>query len=126
MPDNSPSTSPEIEEQILEPSGIIRTATEVIDASDLGGGILLPLGAAPLPDSFTEVELLSAGDATSYAPLASLTADGFWTFQIWKHLHLQVPPCILTLHGVATPRQKKSGKTSSLHLSTSNPRHFRC
>ena len=38
-------------------------------------------GAAPLPDSFTEVELLIAGDATSYAPLASLTADGFWTFE---------------------------------------------
>ena len=81
VPDNSTSTNPEIQEQILEPSGIIRTATEVIDASDLGGGILLPLGAAPLPDSFTEVELLIAGDATSYAPLASLTTDGFWTFE---------------------------------------------
>ena len=40
VPDSSPSTSPEIQEQILEPSGIIRTATEVIDASDLGGGTL--------------------------------------------------------------------------------------
>ena len=81
VPDNCTSTNPEIQEQILEPSGIIRTATEVVDASDLGGGILLPLGAAPLPDSYTEVELLIAGDATSYAPLASLTSDGFWTFE---------------------------------------------
>ena len=80
VPDSSPSITPEIQEQILEPSGIIRTATEVIDASGLGGGILPPLGAAPLPDGFTEVELLIAGDATSYAPLATLTADGFWVF----------------------------------------------
>ena len=43
---------------------------------DLGGGILLPLGAAPLPDSFTEVELLIAGDATSYKPLRDLQLMG--------------------------------------------------
>ena len=84
VPDASPTASPateEPEEPALKPSGIIRTATEVIDASGLGGGILPPLGTAPLPDSFTEVELLIAGDATSYTPLASLTADGLWVFE---------------------------------------------
>ena len=68
-------------ENIPEPSGIVRSASEVIDATGLGGGILQPLGAAPLPEGFSEVELLIGGEATSYKPVLELTADGDWVFE---------------------------------------------
>ncbi len=71
----------EIEEvEVSKPTGILRVASETIDAEGLGGGILQPLGAAPLPDGFTEVELLVAGEATSYRSDLPLTSDGQWVF----------------------------------------------
>ena len=78
--DGSPATTsnsvePSIEDT-PEPSGLVRSASEVIDATGLGGGILQPLGAAPLPNGFSEVELLISGEATSYKPVRELTADG--------------------------------------------------
>ena len=83
--DRSPTTtSNNVEssiEDMPEPSGIVRSASEVIDATGLGGGILQPLGAAPLPEGFSEVELLIGGEATSYKPVRELTADGEWVFE---------------------------------------------
>ena len=83
--DGSPATtSNSVEssvEDIPESLGIVRSASEVIDATGLGGGILQPLGAAPLPEGFSEVELLIGGEATSYKPVRELTADGEWVFE---------------------------------------------
>ena len=80
--DRSPTTSSNNVESSIEdmpePSGIVRSASEVIDATGLGGGILQPLGAAPLPEGFSEVELLISGEATSYKPVRELTTDGEW------------------------------------------------
>ena len=61
------------EVEVSKPTGILRVASETFDAKGLGGGILQPLGAAPLPDGFTEVELLVAGEATSYRSDLPLT-----------------------------------------------------
>ena len=83
--DSSPATTPNNVELSVEdkpePSGIVRMANEVIDATGLGGGILQPLGAAPLPEGFREVELLIGGEATSYKPVRELTADGEWVVE---------------------------------------------
>ena len=83
--DRSPTTtSNNVEssiEDMPEPSGIVRSASEVTDATGLGGGVLQPLGAAPLPEGFSEVELLIGGEATSYKPVRELTADGEWVFE---------------------------------------------
>lgn len=71
----------EVEEVVArEPSGVLRSASEVINAAGLGDGVLPPLGAAPLPDGFSEVELLVAGEATSYRSSVPLTSDGLWVF----------------------------------------------
>ena len=53
---------------------MVRSASEVIDATGLGGGSFSP--GAPLPEGFSEVELLISGEATSYKPVRELTADG--------------------------------------------------
>ena len=83
--DGSPATSSNsVEssiEDVSEPSGLVRSASDVIDANGLGGGILQPLGAAPLPNGFSEVELLIGGEATSYKPVRELTADGEWVVE---------------------------------------------
>ena len=89
--DNTPETPAveapkEIDEEVeevvaLEPSGILRSASDIIDATGLGGGILPPLGAAPLPGGFSEVELLVAGEATSYRSNVPVTSDGVWVFE---------------------------------------------
>ena len=83
-PDETPTAvteNPELEDQTPEPSGITRSASEIIDATGLGGGTLPPLGAAPLPAGFNEVELLIAGEATSYMPSIAPTSDGAWVFE---------------------------------------------
>ena len=82
---DSPVTTPNSEEPSIEampePSGLVRSASEVTDATGLGGGILQPLGAAPLPNGFSEAELLIGGEATSYKPVRDLTADGEWVVE---------------------------------------------
>ena len=83
-PDETPTAvpeNPELEDQTPAPSGITRSASEIIDATGLGGGTLPPLGAAPLPAGFNEVELLIAGEATSYMPSIAPTSDGVWVFE---------------------------------------------
>ena len=57
-----------------------RFPEEWVTAEDLGEGILLPLGAAPLPEGYIEEEYLVAGEAISYISEGPLTSDGFWTF----------------------------------------------
>ena len=84
VPDGPPSTTPETEEseeQMLKPSGIIRTATNIIDPAGLGDGTIPPLGSAQLPNDYTEIELFIAGKATSYKPSIPLTNDGIWVFE---------------------------------------------
>lgn len=47
----------------------------------LGNGIVQPLGRAPLPQGFSEVELLIQGEATSYLPRTEPKTDGKWRFK---------------------------------------------
>jgi hypothetical protein len=57
-----------------------RFPEEWVTAEGLGEGILLPLGAAPLPEGYVEEEYLVAGEAISYISEGPLTSDGFWKF----------------------------------------------
>ena len=57
------------------------SSDEITDADGLGSGVLQPLGAAPLPDGYSEVELLIAGEATSYRSEIPLNLEGTWIFE---------------------------------------------
>ncbi|MEE2682599.1 MAG: alpha/beta hydrolase domain-containing protein [Actinomycetota bacterium] len=79
--DGSESEVESLEQDSPKPDGILRTASEITDADGLGSGLLQPLGAAPLPDGYSEVELLIAGEATSYRSEIPLNPEGTWIFE---------------------------------------------
>ena len=69
----------EKEEQVEEYVVTFRFPNEWTNADGLGEGILQPLGAAPLPEGFSEEEYLVTGEAVSYTSEDPVASDGFWT-----------------------------------------------